>query len=129
MTQRRYGTRGRIALAGAVAAVVLPVAAVTAGIGFAQDSISSDAYGQYGKKVTICHHTHSTKHPWVTITVSQSALKAHKQHGDDLSGPCPPTAAAAAKAKHHGKPAAAPTKSDNGKGNAGTPGNGKGKHK
>jgi hypothetical protein len=35
----------------------------------------------------ICHHTHSQKNPWVTITVSQSALKAHLKHGDTL-GAC-----------------------------------------
>jgi hypothetical protein len=49
---------------------------------------------QYGKKVTICHHTHSKKHPFVTISISQNALPAHLRHGDTV-GPC--TAAATAK--------------------------------
>jgi len=43
---------------------------------------------QYGKKVTICHHTQGkggTKH--VTIRVSRSALPAHLRHGDTL-GAC-----------------------------------------
>ena len=130
---------GRFALAGAVIAVAVPVAAMMSGVGFAKSSMSSSAYGQYGKKVTICHHTHSKKHPWVTITVSQNALKAHRKHGDDLTGPCPPrtaTAAAAAKAKakakakHHGKPSTtppgqAPSNPGQGHGN----GKGNGKHK
>jgi ABC-type sugar transport system substrate-binding protein len=134
-TRHEAHGRGRIALAGAVLAVALPVAALMSGVGFAKDSISSSAYGQYGKKVTICHHTHSKKHPWVTITVSSSALAAHKKHGDDLTGPCPASAAKvkaakakADKAKHHGKPSTPP-------GNSSAPnpgqghGNGKGKGK
>jgi hypothetical protein len=47
------------------------------------DSVSS-AQGQYGKKVTICHHTGSGT---VTITVSVNALPAHQAHGDTI-GPC-----------------------------------------
>ena len=42
----------------------------------------------YGGKVTICHHTHSKKHPFHTITVSANAVPAHLRHGDTL-GPCP----------------------------------------
>ena len=42
---------------------------------------------QYQYKVLICHHTHSKKHPWVTIRIPSSAWKAHKKHGD-LLGPC-----------------------------------------
>jgi hypothetical protein len=38
-------------------------------------------------KVMICHHTHSTKNPSVTIIVSQRALPAHMRHGDTV-GPC-----------------------------------------
>jgi hypothetical protein len=45
---------------------------------------------QYGGKTTICHHTHSKKHPWVLITVSNNALPAHKAHGDTLPNPNPP---------------------------------------
>jgi len=33
-------------------------------------------------KVTICHATRSVTHPYVTITVSKSALDAHKTHQD-----------------------------------------------
>jgi len=132
MSDTRQESRrlGRFALAGAVIAVAVPVAAILSGVGFAKSSMSSAAYGQYGKKVTICHHTHSTRHPWVTITVSQNALKAHRKHGDDLTGPCPPTAAAAAaaKAKHHGKPSTTPPSSAPGNPGHGH-GNGNGKNK
>ena len=40
-----------------------------------------------GKKVWICHRTHSKKHPFVTITVSNNAVPAHLRHGD-LPGRC-----------------------------------------
>lgn len=49
-------------------------------------------------KTTICHHTGSRSHPWVTITVSNSALGAHGRHGDLIPAPaagCPKAAAAA----------------------------------
>jgi hypothetical protein len=61
--------------------------------------------GQYGSackqyRVTICHRTHSKKHPWHLITVSSKALKAHLKHGDTLP-PC--STQPAAKTKHgHG---------------------------
>jgi hypothetical protein len=41
--------------------------------------------GQRG--VTLCHRTHSWKHPSHTITVSQNAVAAHVRHGDSL-GQC-----------------------------------------
>src|SRR5207244_182189 len=75
-----------------------------------QNSSTSAAQYQYGK-ITICHHTHSKKHPFHTITISQNAWKAHQKHGDTL-GPCPATPP---KAKENGKG------KDEGKGN----GNGK----
>ncbi|MGZ6680193.1 MAG: hypothetical protein ACXVFK_08275 [Solirubrobacteraceae bacterium] len=51
-------------------------------------------------KTTICHATGSAKHPYVRITVSNSALKAHRRHHDgrDIipapAGGCPGAAAA-----------------------------------
>jgi hypothetical protein len=58
--------------------------------------------GQYGSscrqyRVQICHRTHSRKHPWVMITVSSRALKAHLRHGDTFP-PC--STQPAAKPKH-----------------------------
>ena len=50
---------------------------------------TSSALAQYGNKVVICHHPTSNPSTWVTISVSQSALKAHLKHGDTL-GPCTP---------------------------------------
>jgi hypothetical protein len=64
------------------------------------------AASQYPKKVTVCHKTHSKKHPWVKIRISSRALKAHLRHGDflvDATHPCPPVASPSAKVKHHGK--------------------------
>jgi hypothetical protein len=67
--------------------------------------------GQYGSsckqyRVQLCHRTHSKKHPWVRITVSNRAVKAHLRHGDSFP-PC--STQPAAKTKHgkghgHGKP-------------------------
>jgi hypothetical protein len=54
------------------------------------DEGESPSENQYEGKTTICHHTHSKKHPWVLITVSNNALKAHKKHGDTLPNPNPP---------------------------------------
>ena len=57
-------------------------------------------------KVTICHHTHSQKNPFVTIIVSERALPAHLGHGDTV-GPCPQQSLTPEQgekpAKQHGK--------------------------
>ena len=61
--------------------------------------------GQYGVgcghkhfKVTMCHRTHSKKHPWVLITVSDSAVKAHLKHHDVM--PSCPVAKPDGRSKH-----------------------------
>jgi cytoskeletal protein RodZ len=46
-------------------------------------------------KVTICHHTGSTKHPFHPITVDEHAVTAHTDHGDTV-GPCPTTTSTSA---------------------------------
>lgn len=63
-----------------------------AGVGYAAGLVhlkhSSATDAQYPpSKVTICHHTHSQKNPFVTITVSEHALPAHLGHGDTV-GAC-----------------------------------------
>lgn len=88
--------------AGALGLVVIAAMAVLAGVGSAADSSSSAAAYQYGAKVTICHHTHSKKHPTVTITVGQAAVQAHLKHGDTI-GRCPtvtPKQTNTSKSKH-----------------------------
>ncbi len=61
---------------------------------------------QYGSsscrqyRVTICHRTHSRKHPWVMITVNVHALNAHLRHGDTMP-PCSAGPDTGTK-KHHG---------------------------
>ena len=94
----------------AVSAATVVVGAALASAGFAglrALDLGPAAAQQYPKKVTICHRTHSKKHPWVKIRVSRNALKAHFRHGDfvvDATHPCPPTGASAnAKHKHKHK--------------------------
>ena len=110
---------------GAIAAVVtgatlVPLVAF-GGVGLAKNSPSGAQYQYPGAnqyKVTICHHTHSRKHPMHTITVSVNALKAHLKHHDTL-GACPATTPPAASTT-------APTHGNNGdNGNHGNGNNGK----
>jgi hypothetical protein len=84
---RRFRRRAAVGVvAGVVAAfAVAGLGSVGAAVVPASDQSSAKQYEP--KKVTICHKTHSKKKPFVTITVSQNALKAHLKHGDAL-GPC-----------------------------------------
>jgi hypothetical protein len=99
----------RVASAGTAAAALLAAFAAVAGAGLSSTSSSASEYEygpgghQYGKqKVTLCHHTHSKKHPTVTITVGAPAVKAHLKHGDTV-GACPAVVPATNTKKQHGK--------------------------
>ncbi len=52
----------------------------------------------HGRRVAMCHHTGSKKHPFHTISVDQHAVAAHLRHHDTL-GACAPASTAAATAK------------------------------
>src|SRR5215218_7008000 len=91
MTRSRWGWRRSTAIGAITALAVGALASFAAAV---SSSGTPAAVFQYGNKVTICHVTHSMKHPFVTITVSRNALPAHLRHGDTV-GPC--TAAAKAK--------------------------------
>jgi len=100
-------TTGRARLV--AAAVAVAAAGVFASVGMAGFgsklvgmSHKTPTSDQYPKaKVTICHHTHSQKNPFVTITVSQNAVPAHVRNHGDTIGPCPeqPPAAVVVPAK------------------------------
>ena len=79
------------------AALVVAAAGVFASVGMAgfgaklvgMSHTTSPTTDQYpAGKVTICHHTHSQKNPFVTITVSQNAVAAHVRNHGDTIGPC-----------------------------------------
>jgi hypothetical protein len=87
----RSGRRLRLLVAALVSVgLLVPLAALGAG-----NSGQTASAAQY--KITICHHTHSKKHPMVTIRISNKAWPAHQRHGDTM-GAC--TTAKAKHAKH-----------------------------
>jgi hypothetical protein len=87
----RSGRRLRLLVAALVSVgLLVPLAALGAGT-----SGQTASAAQY--KITICHHTHSKKHPMVTIRISNKAWPAHQRHGDTM-GAC--TTATAKHAKH-----------------------------
>ena len=60
------------------------------GNGNADDEDAAERSGD--GKTTICHATASSSNPYVTITISNSALSAHSNHGDIVPAPaggCP----------------------------------------
>ena len=95
---RRTRLRGasRLSFAAALTVFMLGTLASFGGLGYAASSTKgafkkvaalegpsagrTPASDQYVEKVTICHNGH-------TITISRSALPAHRRHGDTI-GPC-----------------------------------------
>jgi hypothetical protein len=114
MRKNRFSRLNRRAwLAAAVSAAFLVPLGILGGPALASSVAAASQYeyggsAQYQYKVTLCHHTHSRKHPFVQISVSVHAVKAHLRHGDTI-GACPTTAPAPT--THHGD------SGDHGKGN------------
>ena len=97
----------RFVAALAVTAAVFVPLAIFGGSALANGSSASSAQYQY--KVTVCHKTHSTKHTWHTIRISNTAVQAHLRHGDFVvtaTAPCPPTGTVTTTTTHghHGNP-------------------------
>lgn len=118
----RFRPSGRTAALALVTVAVLVPLGVFGAPALARTASSADQYGrsassQYQYKIAICHHTHSKKHPFHVIVVSNKAVAKHMlRHGDTLA-PCPTTAPTAPTHGH-----------GNGNGNSGTngPGNSQG---
>jgi hypothetical protein len=111
----RFGKRSGAIAALVTGATLVPLVAF-GGVGLAAQNAPSAAQYQY--KVTVCHYTHSKKHPWVIINISKSALPAHLRKGDVVvatgTTTCPPKVATTTTTTHgnsghtnnghHGKP-------------------------
>ena len=96
----------RLGLAGALTGGLLVLVGAFGGIGYAAKGVAesntqsknasnSSAHHEYDRKITICHRTASGTNPYVEITISESAIKAHEQHppkdGRHDIIPAPPT--------------------------------------
>jgi hypothetical protein len=102
---RTIGRTRLVAVALAIAAAGVYASVGMAGfgpelVGLSHKSTTPTTDQYPTSKVTICHHTHSQKNPFVTITVSQNAVAAHVRNHGDTIGPCSeqPSAAAVAPA-------------------------------
>src|SRR5436190_5775201 len=94
----------RLLLTGVATLVTGAALASAALAGIRALDLGPAAASQYPKKVTVCHRTHSKKHPWVKIRISRHAVRAHLRHGDfvvDETHPCP--SRSAKQHKHHSK--------------------------
>jgi hypothetical protein len=103
-----------VAVAAMISAALFAPLAVFGGTGLAKSSSAA----QYQYKITICHHTHSKKHPAVTIRVSVRAWPAHQRHGDTMGACSGSGAASHGQSGNHGH--------GNGHGNGGGNGSGNG---
>lgn len=140
MSSWKTSGRARVIVAAAAVAVFASLGGVGYAAGLVHFAHSSANDAQYPpSKVTICHHTHSRKNPFVTITVSVHALPAHLGHGDTIgacsqgaTGPTGPTgaqgvlpakAAVAAHVKHVAHSKKSHGRSDKGQGHEKVHGN------
>jgi ABC-type phosphate transport system substrate-binding protein len=73
---------------------------VTTTVASTTTTVGSTTTVPVSRKVAVCHKTGSKKHPYVTIKVAQSAVKAHLRHGDAF-GSCTTKTVKALKAKAH----------------------------
>jgi hypothetical protein len=78
----------RGAAAAAVSALFLVPLGVFGAPALAKTAASASEYeysgsSQYQYKVTLCHHTHSKKHPFHQIRVAAPAVKAHMRSRGD----------------------------------------------
>src|SRR6476659_2203445 len=98
--RKRIDSRPRGVLGVAAVLVSLAAAGVVAAVALAAGpapgtttttTITTGGTTTTVTKVVVCHKTHSKKHPQVTITISQSAWKAHLRHGDTLGACVAPT--------------------------------------
>ena len=100
---RRPGILAKIAVVLALAAAGFSVASIAAGesptavltgtetvtttqvtttVASTTTTVNSTTTVTQVRKVAICHKTGSRKHPYVTLKVAQSSVKAHLRHGD-----------------------------------------------
>jgi hypothetical protein len=129
-TTKRIDSRPRGVLGVSAVLASLAAAGVLAAVGLAQGptagtDTTTTTTTTVTTKIVICHKTHSTKHPQVTITVSQSAWKAHQRHGDTLGACTPPTTTTTTTTNSTGTTttaAASPGKSGEQHGNSGVNG-------
>jgi hypothetical protein len=104
------------------------VTGTTATVATTQTTTTGESAGGKGRKVALCHRTHSKKHPMVTITVSQHAVKAHLRHHDTLGAcPTPSTTATAASTTTSATTSSPSKRHGNGNGNGHGGGHGHGK--
>lgn len=84
-----------VSVLGVTAVLIVPLL-VFGGPAFARSGDAASSQYEYSSstqyQMTICHHTHSAKHPWVQISISSRAWPAHQRHGDTVP-PCPTTTA------------------------------------
>ena len=138
MSMNFLRNRRALGIAAVTAALLVPLGVFGApALARSAAAASEYQYGggsQYQYKITICHHTHSKKHPNHTIRVSVKAWKAHQRHGDTLGACTAPTTTTTTTtttgtATTAVTPTAAPGKSGEPHGNSGEPhGNSGGQH-